>query len=794
MTEQKSLHWRAFFLALATSAAVFIPFVIYNGGYFIFIGDFNAQQIPFYKLVHQAVRSGNFGWSWTTDLGANFVASYSFYNLTSPFFWLTVPFPNDWVPYLMAPLLILKNACAAFTSYFYLARFVRRKEFAVLGSLLYAFSGFMFYNTFFNHFHEVVVFFPLLLIGMEKLVTENKHGFFAVAVAVNAIVNYWFFIGSAVFCIIYLAFRCTDRSWKASFKKFCWVGFEAVLGMGLSMFVFLPAVLGILGNPRTTSDNILSGWNFWVYWHEQRLPAKIASFLFPPHVPSRPVMFPDHGAKWSSLSAWLPLFGASGLIAYLLTPKRSWLKKLLCTCILIALIPGLNSIFILFNNSYYTRWFYMLILMMCLATVLAMERRGTNYLRGVKWCAGITAGFILAIGFTPVKKDGEWKVGLASDMLTFWLYALFTVLCLVVSYLLVRKFKNTPGMAKAAISGVCVISLLFGWIYFTDAKNSRSSDNWIIENAIEGKNMVQFPEDENFVRTDFYETIENLGMYWDRPTIQAFHSIVPVSLMEFYPQVGVTRDVSSKPETKLYALRSLLSVRWLVIEQRQAEQSPMPGYSFVRSDGNFNLYENDNFVPMGFAFDHFITQTTFDNTPKDFRCRLLMKGLLLSEDAISRHHDILTPLAKDEADDLSEDAYVKDCQQRRRQAAYQFVTDNKGFTSKISLTKDNLVFFSVPYDKGWTATVNGKPAEIEKVDIGFMAVRVPSGDSTIRFDYHTPGLETGLWVSGFSLVLFICYLITCRVLKNKRGGISYTLMQASEPHQISFDEFLKRSD
>ena len=85
------------------------------------------------------------------------------------------------------------------------------------------------------------------------------------AVALNAVVNYWFFIGSAVFCILYFAFRCTDKSWGANFKKFCWVAFEAILGMGLSLFVFLPAVLGILGNPRTTSDNLLSGWNFWLY-------------------------------------------------------------------------------------------------------------------------------------------------------------------------------------------------------------------------------------------------------------------------------------------------------------------------------------------------------------------------------------------------------------------------------------------------------------------------------------------------------------------------------------------------
>jgi hypothetical protein len=68
----------------------------------------------------------------------------------------------------MAPLLVLKTACAALTAYMYLARFVRDRAYAVLGSLLYAFSGWMMYNVFFNHFHEAAVFFPLLLLGIEK--------------------------------------------------------------------------------------------------------------------------------------------------------------------------------------------------------------------------------------------------------------------------------------------------------------------------------------------------------------------------------------------------------------------------------------------------------------------------------------------------------------------------------------------------------------------------------------------------------------------------------------------------
>ena len=104
---QKEKYLSTFIIALITAAALFVPHMIMSEGYFIFYGDFNVQQIPFYQQCHKAIREGNIFWSWTTDLGANFIGSYSFYLLGSPFFWLTIPFPNWMVPYLMGPLLIL---------------------------------------------------------------------------------------------------------------------------------------------------------------------------------------------------------------------------------------------------------------------------------------------------------------------------------------------------------------------------------------------------------------------------------------------------------------------------------------------------------------------------------------------------------------------------------------------------------------------------------------------------------------------------------------------------------------
>ena len=98
---QKEKRLSTFLIALLVAAALFAPYMIMSEGYFIFYGDFNVQQIPFYQECHRAIRAGEIFWNWNTDLGANFIGSYSFYLLGSPFFWLRLPFPNSFVPYLM---------------------------------------------------------------------------------------------------------------------------------------------------------------------------------------------------------------------------------------------------------------------------------------------------------------------------------------------------------------------------------------------------------------------------------------------------------------------------------------------------------------------------------------------------------------------------------------------------------------------------------------------------------------------------------------------------------------------
>ncbi len=73
------------------------------------------------------------------------------------------------------------------------------------------------------------------------------------------------------------------------------------------------------------------------------------------------------------------------------------------------------------------------------------------------------------------------------------------------------------------------------------------------------------------------------------------------------------------------------------------------------------------------------------------------------------------------------------------------------------------------FRRGWRATVNGLEVPIEKADVLFRAVRVPSGRSTVSFAYSTPGLWTGALL-GFLSVALILRGEVSRVLIARLGG------------------------
>ena len=775
----KERYFEAFFIALFVAFVFYVPFLLYDKGYFLFYGDFNVQQVPFYPMAHDAVRKGDIFWNWNTDLGVNFMGSYAFYLLGSPFFWITMPFPSDAVPYLMGPLLMLKFACASLTGYMFIRRFAKNRDFALIGALLYAFSGFSVYNIFFNHFHEAIIMFPLLLVGLEELMQNDRKGVFAAAITLSALANYMFFAGQVIFVVIYWILRLTSGAWEITAKKFISLIVESVVGLLMSMFLLLPALIVVTTNPRT--DSIMYGWGALFYGKEQRYGSIIECFFFPPDLPARPNFFPEADAKWASLGGWLPLFSMTGVIAWMQS-KKNWLKKIIITLSFFALVPILNSLFFLLNEAYYARWFYMLTLMMALATVMSLERKQTDWNRAFRWTFGITAAFTVVIGFMPKERqDGEFKTfGLMEYPDRFWVYVVIAIgSLLTLSFIIKLLHKNPKKFAKLAVLSVTVITIVYSMYYIGTGKSqSYLTRDFIIPYSLRGNHDITLPEGENY-RVDVYDGMDNQAMFWKLPTIQAFHSIVPRSVMDFYPQVGVERGVGSRPETKYPALRPLLSVRWLFDyaadngfadrdDNGEILSTKMAGYEYYDTQNGFNIYENQNFIPMGFTYDKYITQADFDETSKGERSNILLKGILLDDSQIDKYGHMYERLETPQYSDMSADAMAQDCAERNDAVCYDFKRDNLGFSAKINLEEETLVFFSVPWEEGFTATVNGLNANVEKVNVGFMAVRVPAGrENVIRFNYMTPGFFAGILITLVSGALLALYLVLFRIIDKR---------------------------
>ena len=824
----KYLYYQKTFVYSAVIAILItLPFVVYEWvgtghGVFLYYGDYNAQQLPFYRHCVDMVRHGNFGWDWLTDLGSNFVGSYSYYMLGSPFFWFMCLFPASWAPYLMGPVYILKYISAAMLAYCYLKRWVRNKDFAVLGALLYAFCGFQIYNTFFNQFHEVVVLFPLLLIGMEELIQNDRKGIFAIAVCLNAMCNYFMFAGQVAFCIVYFMCRCADKNFRITLKKFIALAFEAVLGAVMSMVLFWPAALGVLGNSRVNrSFSTLQAMLYWeksghLYW--QRYGQILESYFFPPDIPSRVNFFYGHTERWASISGWVPMFGMTGTFALFTTKRRNWLKFLIVFLIVCSVVPLLNSMFFLGNSSYYARWMYLMVMMMIVGTIIALDSKETRW-KGALFGSilGILA-FAVPLGLLwyddpSTEKTVDYQLGRAPFPLRFWIYTAIAILGIWVLWYIIKHWRGTKLFSRALLVAASVTIVVYACVHIENGKEHSHASDFMVDQALNG--VVELPDPEkDFYRVDYYRTdsistLDNLGMYWGYPSIECFHTVIPPSVMDFYNLVGYYRSVGSRTLSSWYGLRAFTSTKYSFIRQgtnsrklvtvdpddeesiskyensdswdfvgeengqmvySKDQFDTSKGWHYYDNQNKFDIYENEYCLPMGFWYDEFMTETQFKKIGSGFqRSCLLCSYLVVPDDMADYYSGFMTEVKYSDKSRKSANftSFKKSVEERRAEACTNFRYDSYGFEADVTTEDKEIVFFSVPAEGGWSAKVNGKEAEILTVFAGMVAVEVPAGTSHIEFSYVTNGIGLGAAVSGVGVVIFVAYLLYFKKKKHK---------------------------
>lgn len=782
--QERKYYARAFLYALAMAGVLLLPFVIIDRGFFVYYGDYNAQQMPFYKTCIEAVQSGNFGWNWKTDLGANFVGSYSFYTLGSPFFWFAALFPVAISQYLMAPLLALKIALSSFFAFVFIRRFVTKPQNALIGGLLYAFSGYSMYNIFFNHFHEAIVFFPLLLIGLEEAIVNKRRGALALAVAINAFVNYFFFIGECIFLVLYFIARLIgDSRFRFGVRDFFCLAFEAVCGVLIAGILFVPSIFQVLDVPRSTS--MLNGWDFLFYNKNQRYGLILEAMFFPGEIPARSSMFESADAKWSSVALFLPLFSLSGVLALVkgasteASRRMKWLRILLPACFVITMIPGLNSSFVLFNYSFYTRWWYMPELLCALATVYVLEHEEFDLKFGVKFCAVAVVLISLLAVFFPMKdKETDQilpRIAVKISPAVFVNIGIAIAMTVVAfSMLHWRKRDSAAKFTKKVTAGVVVCSMALGY-YFVSYGRILGPYLGDYNSKVSAQIHIDDPE---FHRMESLDSLNNINMLWDMSSLKSFTSIIPSSTFDLYDLLGIERSVNSNPKTENYALRSLTNVRYLIVSQNTDEKKldealkDMPMFEFMEEQDGYDIYRNTVALPMGYAYDTYILdsdakkQTKVDN--------LMVGSAILTEEQAEKYSDILLERQPESLNDEQRyERFLTDAEERQALGAKQFSVNSSGFTAVTDYTSEKLMVFSVPYDKGWSGTVSVQGAapqalEVDKVNGGFIGVRIPAGVCEISFTYKTPGGSLGIICTVAGIVLFGGYILLCYFIIKRR--------------------------
>ncbi|MYL54136.1 YfhO family protein [Pontibacillus yanchengensis] len=267
MNKRKLLSLLFFSLVIATLSHLFFLQQWMEGSYMAGPNDGLNQMLPFKQLIYENYTSGNFFYSLEFGFGGGFFGQLGYYFSTNLFFILTII-----VVYLLEVLHIIDSPdvlfwaqATIFTSIIRMSLviiattmvfryFSIRTIPAFIGASLYGASVIYFRHvTYWEFFADAFLFVPLLVFGIEKIIREQKPGWFIIAIAAIIFNNFYFAFINLLFVGIYILIRWfiplqkKETSKLQQIKQF---GISGLLGFGIGSIAFVPTIYAYFQNYR----------------------------------------------------------------------------------------------------------------------------------------------------------------------------------------------------------------------------------------------------------------------------------------------------------------------------------------------------------------------------------------------------------------------------------------------------------------------------------------------------------------------------------------------------------------
>lgn len=261
----------AFFIPLVIVTAADIALGIHPfGDRAVLIIDSYHQYAPFFSdFYDKIVNGGSLLYSWNGGLGINFWAITAYY-LASPLNALFLLVPRAFLIEVFTMIIILKIALSGLSFAYYISKHYKKYDVTIVYfSLFYALSGWVLGYNWNIMWLDCIFIFPLVMLGLEKLMREGKGFMYGVSLAACIICNYYISIMVCIFLVLYFFVLFIQKRTK-SFKLFLDRGLKfagySLLAGAVGAVLLLPAFFALMQthSAESTFPTVFKFYkNFW---------------------------------------------------------------------------------------------------------------------------------------------------------------------------------------------------------------------------------------------------------------------------------------------------------------------------------------------------------------------------------------------------------------------------------------------------------------------------------------------------------------------------------------------------
>ncbi len=261
---------------LLCASAFLIPFVLCACMYFlkgsfpfgdgsVLVLDLNAQYVSFYEEMQDILRGdGSIIYTWQRALGGEFLGILAYY-VASPFLFLLLLFPSGAILDAIFLIFLCKAGACGATMAFYLSRRHPNPDSLpiLLFSSMYALCAYGVVHMHNSMWIDALVYLPLLVYGIEELITRRRGILFAIMLSLTVLANFYIGYMVCIFTAIYFFYayfgreNCNPQKEKLHFlRSLGRIALYSAVALAIAAVIILPAYYSLqLGKSDFTTPS-----------------------------------------------------------------------------------------------------------------------------------------------------------------------------------------------------------------------------------------------------------------------------------------------------------------------------------------------------------------------------------------------------------------------------------------------------------------------------------------------------------------------------------------------------------